>query len=73
MIPSLPCIMELALSRILGLSPARGTYLFAVDATVNGSDGDELVTSDGDTVGQSIVAVPEALRNTTNLVRRDLK
>lgn len=54
----------------LGLSPARGgTYLLAIEAAVIGSDSDELFTSDGDTVGPSIVGVLEGTGNTSKLVR----
>lgn len=56
----------------LGLSPPPGggrTYLLAIEAAVIGSDSDELFTSDGDTVGPSIVSVLEGTGNTSKLVR----
>ena len=49
--------------------PGGGTYLLAIEAAVIGSDSDELFTSDGDTVGPSIVSVLEGTGNTSKLVR----
>ena len=52
---------------------ARGTYLLAVDATVISPDGEELVTSDGETVGLDMGGVAEGRSKTGDLLRRNLK
>ena len=71
-IPSLPCMTVLVSYSLLRLS-ARGTYLLAVDAAVISPDGEELVTSDGETVGLDMGGVAEGRSKTGDLLRRDLK
>ena len=71
MIPSLPCVTVLVFRREWDShqAPRGGIYLLAIEAAVIGSDGDELFTSDGETVAQSRSTILEGTGNSSKLVR----
>lgn len=69
--PSLPCDQPLT-DPCSAYRVSNGAYLLAVQTTVVGSDGEELVTSDGETAGLDRGRVLEASCQTADLLRRDL-
>lgn len=69
-IPSLPC--ELLVCPLCRCSYEAQAYLLAVQTTVVGADGEELVTSNGETVRLDGAGVAEAGSQGADLLGRDL-